>query len=250
MISDGIRRSSDKELLTPSIEPEEIKTMSTISSYDSKPVIEINLHREELVNTITHGLGAALSIAGAAILMTAVGKTGDMVKIIGCGIYAATLVAVYSASTLSHVFHDSRLRGLFRTLDQAFIYLLIVGTYTPLALVYLHGGWLSYLFGAMWIVALLGFLSKTLLQHRVEAVSITAYVILGWMPTLSVKAAWQSFPGGLFLLMITGGLCYTFGLIFLTRDHKVPFFHAIWHLFVIAGSLCHFVGILQYVPLA
>lgn len=249
MISDNARQPSDKTLLRPSFEPEEIKTMSTVS-YPSKSAIEINLHREELVNTLTHGLGAVLSFVGAAVLLNEAGKTGDMVRVVGCGIYAATLVAVYSASTLSHVFHDSHLRGLFRTLDQAFIYLLIVGTYTPLALVYLHGGWLSFLFGAMWTVALLGFLSKTLLRHRVEAVSITAYTALGWMPAMSVKAAWQSFPAPLFAIMIAGGLCYTFGLIFLTRDDKVPFFHAIWHLFVMAGSVCHFVGILQYVALA
>src|SRR5690349_1892514 len=154
--------------------------MSTISC-PTKASIAIDTQREELVNFVTHGLGAGLSLVGAVILISAASQTGDMMRLIGCSIYAATLFAVYAASTLSHLYHNSHLRGLFRTLDQAFIYLLIVGTYTPLALVYLHGGWLWILFGAMWTVALVGFFSKTLWRHRVEGVSITAYAVLGWM---------------------------------------------------------------------
>jgi hemolysin III len=223
--------------------------MSTISC-PSKAPVAINPQREELVNTLTHGLGAALSLVGAVVLVTEAVRTGDIARIVGCSIYAATLFAVYAASTLSHVYHDSHLRGLWRTLDQAFIYLLIVGTYTPLAMVYLHGGWLSVLFGAMWTVAILGFLSKTLWRHQVEAVSVTAYAVLGWMPVMSVRAAWHLLPGPVLLLMIVGGLFYTLGLIFLLRDHKVPFFHGVWHLFVMAGSTCHFIAILGFVAQA
>jgi hemolysin III len=219
--------------------------MSTTACATETPAVGVHRH-DELANCITHGLGCALSIAGTIALFAAASELDDRWRLVGCGIYAATLVAVYGASTLSHVFQERRLRHLFRTLDQAFIYLLIVGTYTPLALGYLHGGWLNVLLGAMWLVALAGFLSKLFWRHRIDAVSLTAYIVLGWMPIFSLKAAWDLMPLPACLLMVAGGLCYTFGTLFLMRDHR-RFFHAIWHLFVMAGSVCHFVAIFLYV---
>ena len=201
---------------------------------------------EEIANSITHGIGLALAAIGAAALMVRSIERGDVWHITGYAIYATTLVALYAASTLSHLFHSSRLRRLFRILDQACIYLLIAGTFTPFALVYLrHGAW-PLLFAAMWTIALAGFFSKVLWAHRIEAVSTSIYLALGWLPVTSVRTILQSVPAACLWWMLAGGLCYTVGTIFLSLDRKVPFFHATWHLLVIAGSACHFIGIYGY----
>jgi hemolysin III len=201
---------------------------------------------EEIANSITHGIGLALAaVAAAALMIQAVGQ-GDVWFIASCAIYAVTLVALYAASTLSHVFHSSRLRTLFRILDQACIYLLIAGTFTPFALVYLRHGWWLLLFAVMWAIALAGFFSKVLWAHRIEAVSTSIYLALGWLPVTSVRTILQLVPAACLWWMLAGGLCYTVGTIFLALDRKVPFFHATWHLLVIAGSACHFIGIYGY----
>ena len=211
--------------------------------------MQFDTRREELANSLTHGLGLSLSLAGALALLLTASQTADMARLGGCCVYAAMLVAVYAASTLSHLVYEPRLRRLFRILDQAFIYLLIVGTYTPLALVYLHGGWLWVLFIAMWVIALIGFVSKTLWRHHIEAVSLSTYALLGWMPILATISAWQLLPGPMLLLILGGGLCYTVGLLFLYWGNRVPFFHAVWHLLVMAGSACHYAAIFRYVAL-
>lgn len=201
---------------------------------------------EEWLNSLTHAIGTALCIVGAIALVVRAAETGQWSRIIGCTIYAGSLIAVYAASTLSHFFEEPRLRTLFRVLDQAFIYLLIVGSYTPVALVHLHGGWLWLLFGAMWLVALAGFTSKVLFRHRIEAISTTLYVVLGWMPIFGV-GTWGRMPTQAIELFVAGGLCYTFGLLFLLLDTRKRFFHAVWHLFVIAGSVCHYWVIYHYI---
>lgn len=222
-------------------------TMIAVADQEDEPVVHPR-HHDELANCITHGIGFTLSAVGAVALILVAEQAANDLWLIGCGIYAATLVAVYAASTLSHAFHRPSLRRFFRTLDQAFIYLLIVGTYTPLALRYLLGGWLTTLLVAMWVVALIGFFSKMLWRHRIDAVSLTAYIVLGWMPILAGRAAWSLLPLPASLLTLGGGLCYTLGTVFLLSDHR-RFFHALWHLFVMAGSACHFVAILCYVAM-
>lgn len=202
---------------------------------------------EEWINSLTHAIGVALAIFGGVLLLARAAETGQWVRVVGCAIYAASLVAVYAASTLSHFIERPHLRTFFRMLDQAFIYLLIVGSYTPMALVHLHGGLLWVLFIAMWVVAIAGFTSKVLFRHRIEAISTTLYVVLGWMPILGIRSAWEALPTPAVVLFVGGGLCYTFGLIFLLLDTRMRFFHAIWHLFVIAGSVCHFLVIYWYV---
>jgi hemolysin III len=132
-------------------------------------------------------------------------------------------------------------------LDQGCIYLLIAGTFTPLALVYLRGGWWWLLMAAMWCVAIVGFASKVLLAHRIEAVSTAAYVCMGWMPVVAAKPMIAIVPAGCLWLMAAGGLCYTVGTLFLTFDRKALYLHAIWHIFVIAGSAAHYFAILLYI---
>jgi hemolysin III len=140
-----------------------------------------------------------------------------------------------------------RWKSLFRRLDQAFIYILIVATYTPFSLIYLPGSFWCVVMFAMWIVALFGFASKVFLAHRVEAVSVASYVVLGWVPVIALPTLFRSAPLGAFGSMIAGGLFYTVGTLFLIYDERVRHFHATWHLCVMAGSACHFLGILLVV---
>ena len=203
------------------------------------------LHREEAVNTITHGLGCVLSGIGVVWLFDVVARSGSPAQIVACVIYGLALVAVYLASALSHAFHQSQWRRLFRMIDQACIYLLIAGTFTPLAVTYLsmlHWWWLL---AVMWGIALAGFTSKAFFAHRVDAVTARLHLMMGWLPVVTVKPMVTMAPGGMLAWMAIGGACYTLGTIFLHRDHY-PYFHGVWHVLVIAGSACHFVAILVY----
>ena len=202
---------------------------------------------EELVNTLTHAIGLVLSIGGAITLIIYASSRGDAWRAAGCTVYAAALVAVYTTSTLSHIDLGPRLKRLFRTLDQGFIYLLISGTYTPFALAYLRtGGW-WLLLGFMWAVALFGFFSKILFAHRVQAVPIWPYVFLGWVPIIAIRPLLEVVPAAGLCWMLVGGLCYTVGTVFLISDKRQYYFHAIWHVFVLAGSAFHFFAILFFV---
>ncbi len=195
---------------------------------------------EEVANTITHGLGFLLSVLGAIALVVWVLRVGDAWRVLGCAIFAASLVTVYAMSTLSHGCLAPDLKRRFQMLDQGFIYVLIVGTYTPFSIVFLRTGpWWLFL-ALMWTIALCGFLSKVLLAHRVDAVLIWIYVVLGWMPALAASSLAGPIPDVGMWWMLVGGLCYTLGTVFLFFDNRVRYFHAVWHLFVIAGSVCHF----------
>lgn len=205
------------------------------------------LSKEELVNAVTHGIGLVLSMFGALVMAWSVWVHGDVWRMLGCGVYLASLVAVYAMSTLSHSVTSPRWRSSFRSLDQGFIYLLIAATYTPFALTYLRTGLWWVLLGAIWAVALWGFLSKVVFGHRVESVSIWSYVLLGWMPIVAAPAILEIVPIAAFWWSLLGGVCYSIGTVFLVCDRKVPHFHAVWHLFVMAGSACHFLVILVFV---
>jgi hemolysin III len=204
-------------------------------------------YKEELANALTHGFGLVLSVFGALVMVASVLNSGDPWRAVGCAVYLASLVAVYLMSTLSHSFVDPRRRKLFRALDQGTIYLLIAATYTPFSLAYLRTGPWWLLLGAMWTVAIFGFLSKVLFAYRVDSVSIWTYIVLGWMPVVAVPSILPLMPMAALWGMLLGGICYSIGTIFLICDQKVPHFHALWHLFVIAGSACHFVVILLFV---
>jgi hemolysin III len=205
---------------------------------------------EEAVNSVTHGIGLILTLVGSAILLSRVLSQPVPSRLIGCGLFAATLVSVYAASTLSHAVHQPDWRRKFRILDQACIYLLIVATFTPFALEYLpFGRWWLFLL-LMWTAAIVGFLSKLLYSHRIDAVTIWSYVSLGWLPTIPATVYVNVVPVGASTWILIGGLCYTAGTVFLVLDHRRFHFHGIWHLFVIAGSVCHFYAVFRYVACA
>ena len=201
---------------------------------------------DELANRATHALGFGLSILGTVALVKAMAQYGDTLQVIGVSVYGATLVALYAASTLSHSFDHPRMRHFFRTMDQVCIFLLIAGTFTPISLTYLRAGWWWALFFCVWALALAGIVVKVFFT-RLHNVAISAYVFLGWLPVVAIKPILEVMPTGALAWIVGGGVCYTLGTLFLLRDERVPFFHAVWHVFVIAGSVCHYCAVLWYI---
>ena len=205
---------------------------------------------EEVANTVTHAIGLALSIGGATVLMVRALATEDAWRITGCGIFAAALIAVYAASALSHGISSPQPRRWFRILDQGFIYLLIVGTYTPFSLVYLRTGWWWAFFGSMWVIALCGVVAKLLFVHRIDTATVWSYLMLGWMPAIPAAQLIGTLPTVALWWMLAGGLSYSLGTLFFIRDNPRFHCHAIWHVMVLVGSSCHFIAVFQFVATA
>ena len=207
------------------------------------------LDAEEFANGVTHGIGFLISLVAAPWLISVAAQDGDPWKITGCAIYAFSLVAVFAASTLSHLVQEPLRRRWFRMLDQACIYLLIAGTDTPFCLVYLREGWWWLLFAALWSLALYGFVSKIVFTHRIEQVSAVLYVVLGWLPIVAAYPLAYRIPLGAWPWLCMGGLLYCFGLIFWFLSDHLRYAHALWHIMVIFAATCHYLGILYYVAL-
>jgi hemolysin III len=201
---------------------------------------------EEIASSIIHGLGAGLAAAALAILVVFAARLGDPWRVVSFSIYGATLVLLYSASTLYHALTPARAKHLFRIFDHAAIYLLIAGTYTPFLLVTLRGPWGWTLFGISWTVAILGVVQASLALDKLKIWSLVAYVVLGWLIVIVAKPLLAALPLPGILWLVGGGLCYTLGVFFYVKM-RIPFNHAIWHLFVLGGSVCHFFAMLLYV---
>ncbi len=205
---------------------------------------------EEVANSITHGVGLILAIAGLAVLTTYASRLGNVWHMVSCVVFASTLILQYAFSTLYHSIPQPRAKNLMRLLDHSAIFLLIAGTYTPFMLVNLRGVWGWTLFGIIWSLALLGVLFQVSLLHRWQKLSLALYIGMGWVVLAAFKPMLNEVaPGGLILLFL-GGLAYTTGVIFY-RWKTLRYHHAIWHGFVLAGSTLHFFAVLFYViPLA
>ena len=204
---------------------------------------------EELANRITHGIGLLLSLVGVAVMVQVLGQ-GDAWRVAGCSVYLFSLIGVYAMSTLSHTFETPKLRTMFRALDQGAIYLLIAATYTPFSMAYLRTTPWWIVLGLVWGIALWGFCSKVFFAYRVERVSMWPCIVLGVIPFICVPRLMGVVSTGALWLMLLGVAFYTMGLVFWVNDRRVRQFHAVWHVFVIAGSTCHFVAILVFVVLA
>lgn len=201
---------------------------------------------EELANAITHGIGALLSVAGLVILIVFAVIYGDVWHVVSCSIFGASLIMLYTASTLYHSFQGPRVKRFFRIMDHVSIYLLIAGTYTPFALVNLRGPWGWTLFGIIWGLTLFGIFFKVAFIGRFRVVSTIIYLAMGWLVIVAVKPVVELVaPGGL-MLMAAGGLAYTLGVVFYAWK-IMPFHHAVWHLFVLAGSAFHYFAVLFFV---
>ena len=201
---------------------------------------------EEILNSVTHGAGALISIAGLTLLIVFSSIYGQTTHIVSCTIYGTTLVLLYTASTLYHGFQKPNIKHVFKILDHSCIYILIAGTYTPFMLVTVRGalGWT--IFSIVWGLTILGIVFKAFFVNRFKIVSTIAYILMGWLVILAIKPLFYALPGGGIFWLISGGLAYTIGTIFYAWK-KLPFNHAIWHLFVLAGSVCHFLAIMFYV---
>ena len=199
---------------------------------------------EELFNSITHGVGTLVSIAGLVLLIVFSIIYGNLSHIISCTIFGFALVLLYTASTLYHSLQKPNLKHAFKILDHSCIYVLIAGTYTPFLLVTIGGGW--SMFALVWSLTAIGVLFKIFFVHRFKIISTIAYILMGWLVIFAIKPLFQALPGGALVLLIYGGLAYTLGTIFYAWE-KLPFNHAIWHLFVLTGSVCHFCAVMFYV---
>ncbi len=201
---------------------------------------------EELANSLTHGLGAALSAIALILLVAFSSLRGDGWHLVSCTLYGVTLVLLYTASTLYHAVSNPRAKRILKIVDHASIFLLIAGTYTPFLLVTLHGPWGWWLFGAVWGIAAAGIIMKLFWTGRFRYLSTGLYLAMGWIVMIALKPLVSSLPLGGLILLGTGGLLYTLGTIFYLWK-QLLFGHAIWHGFVLAASICHFFSILLYV---
>jgi hemolysin III len=202
--------------------------------------------KEEKINALTHGLGAGLGAAGLAVLVVMAALHGDAWHIVSCSIYGATLVLLFTSSTLYHSFCDERVKHAFRIVDHASIYLLIAGTYTPFLLVNLRGGWGWSLFGVVWGLALAGIVFQIFFVDRFRLAQTLIYLGMGWLVVIAVKPLLANVPRPGLLWLLAGGLSYSVGAVFYLWK-KLPYHHAVWHLFVLGGSVCHYFAILFYV---
>jgi hemolysin III len=202
--------------------------------------------REELANGISHGVGTGLAIIGLIILLVTAIRYGNVWHIVSAAIYGCSLILLYLASTLYHLFSSPGWKRFFKQLDHSLIYVLIAGTYTPLTLVTLRGSWGWTLFGLVWGMALCGLVLELVKKERIQWLSLMLYLGMGWLLVIALHPLLLSLaPGGLILLLI-GGLLYTLGVVFYVWK-SLSYHHAIWHLFVVAGSTAHFFAILFYV---
>ena len=201
---------------------------------------------EEIANSITHGIGMVLAIAALAILTAFAGLYGNGWHIVSVSIYGTTLVLLYTASTLYHSIQNPRAKGILQVFDHAAIYLLIAGTYTPFMLVSLRGPWGWWLFGVIWGLAVLGLVLQLPRMRRWRSVSLGLYIGMGWVVVVAIKPLIVSVETGGIIFLVLGGLSYTVGVLFYSWK-KMKFHHAIWHLFVLTGSILHFFSILFYV---
>ncbi|ACN16470.1 putative hemolysin-III related protein [Desulforapulum autotrophicum HRM2] len=200
---------------------------------------------EEIANSITHGIGAALSIAALAILLVSASGNGDTLRVVSYSVYGSSLIILYLSSTLYHSFSHGRIKQFFKVMDHSSIYLLIAGSYTPIVLVSIPGAWGWTVFGIVWAMAVAGIITKIFLTGKYDKISVLFYIAMGWLIVIAIKPMLQTVPLKLLVWLLIGGLSYTLGIIFYAWE-KMPYNHAVWHLFVLGGSITHFFGILFY----
>ncbi|TYO98264.1 hemolysin III [Geothermobacter ehrlichii] len=202
--------------------------------------------KEEIANSLTHGLGAALALGGLVVLILGAAHRGDAWHLTTSAIYGLTLIGSFLASTLYHAFSRTNIKRILRTIDHAAIFLLIAGTYTPFTLVTLRGPWGWALFGVIWGCAIAGIICEAAASRSREFLRVGSYVVMGWAVVIAVRPLLQQLDPAGFRLLVAGGLAYTGGIVFYAW-RRIPYGHAIWHLFVLVGSALHFFAIFWYV---
>ena len=201
---------------------------------------------EEIANSVSHGLGLLLAIVGLPFLVVNAMHSGRALAVAGAAVFGSSAILLYLASTLYHAVSHERIKEMLQRMDHGAIYLLIAGTYTPITLGVLHGSWGWALLGVVWTLALAGVIFKTLVGVRFQRVSTLLYVAMGWGALIAIRPLWLHMaPNGL-LWLFGGGVAYTVGVMFFMLDEKLRYSHFIWHLFVLAGTGCHFFAVLLY----
>ncbi|MGX9365568.1 PAQR family membrane homeostasis protein TrhA [Desulfoplanes sp. PS50] len=213
---------------------------------DTKPLSLKYSLSEEIASSVIHGLGVLFSIAGLGILTAFATAFGDEWHIVSVSIFGGSMIIMYTASTLYHSISSPKAKTVMRVLDHSSIFLLIAGTYTPFTLVSLHGPWGWTLFGIIWGLALAGIVLELSPFRRWRIFQVSLYLGMGWAIIVAIKPLLASVPSGGIRLVVAGGLCYTFGVIFYVW-RRLKFNHAIWHLFVLSGTILHFFAVLLYV---
>lgn len=202
-------------------------------------------HAEEVASAITHGLGLALSILGLIVMIHI--SAGDPWRFAGAAIFGTTLVFLYLSSTIYHLSSEPKTKSVLQVIDHSAIYLLIAGSYTPISLVTLRGPWGWSLLGVVWSMAIAGVIIKSVMRNNREHwISTALYLVMGWLVVVAGAPLIRSMPPGGLVLLVAGGLCYTGGVTFFVWQ-KLKYNHAIWHLFVIAGSACHALASIFYI---
>jgi hemolysin III len=201
---------------------------------------------EELANSLIHGLGIVLAIAGLVVLLSAAAITGGVREIASCAIYGATLVMLYTTSTLYHSVRRVEAKRVLRTLDHLAIFLLIAGTYTPFVLIALRGAWSWSLCAIVWSLAALGTIFELTPLRRFRRAMVALYIAMGWVGLIAIKPLLAALPAAGLWLLFGGGVSYTFGVLFY-RWHSLRYHHAVWHLFVLGGSVLQYFAVLWYV---
>lgn len=205
------------------------------------------MYHGEKFNALTHLAGALMALAGTVVLIVLASLGGDPWKVASVSIYGASLILLYSFSTLYHSVRAGRAKDIFQKLDHQSIYLLIAGSYTPFCLVSLRGAWGWSLFGTIWGLALLGSLMERWQKSVARTLSLVVYIVMGWVAVLAVVPLIGALGRAGFAWLAGGGLFYTVGIIFYVLDKRMKHAHGIWHLFVIAGSVAHYVAVARYV---
>ncbi len=201
---------------------------------------------EERANSLTHGVGTVLAVIGLIVLIVCAKLHGTTRHVVSCSVFGAALILLYLISTLYHAVFHQQAKALLRILDHSAILVLIAGTYTPITLVNLQGVWGWWLFAVIWTLAIVGIVIETTRLRRYRKVMIGLYVSMGWAVVVAVRPMLHNFGHGGLWLLLAGGLAYTGGIVFYLW-HRLPYNHAIWHLFVLAGSILHYFAILFYV---
>jgi hemolysin III len=203
---------------------------------------DLKLHREEIANALTHGLGVVLSIGGGAVLITQSALHAGVRETAAVSIFVAALILLYTASTLYHLARRPALKSRLKILDHCAIFLLIAGTYTPFTIAAMRGGWGWSLFGVIWGMALVGIVLKLFFTGRFTYLSTATYIGMGWLVVVAFVPLTQAVTPAALGWLIAGGVSYTAGTLFY-HNHRLRYSHAIWHLFVLGGSICHFAAV-------
>ena len=218
--------------------------MSKQRFLDRVPLSPKQSLKEEVANAITHGIGVGLAIAALVILVVFAARISDTWKVVSFSIYGATMIILFLSSTLYHSFPQPYLKRFFRILDHSSIFLLIAGTYTPVTIGSMRGGWGGALFGVIWGLTIVGIILKIFAMSKLKWLSIVVYLMMGWIILIAIKPLIAVVTTKFLIWILAGGLAYSLGIIFYVA-RKLPFHHAVWHLFVLAGSICHFFAMLS-----